>query len=80
MQERVALARKAKEKNGEDALKDWAPMYLFYGCRRADEDFLYREEWPEYTAELGGKFQMHTALSREMRKPDGGEPVHAPGE
>jgi NADPH-ferrihemoprotein reductase len=47
---------------------------LFYGCRRADEDFLYRDEWPEYAKELGGKFDMHVALSRQPPyKPDGGK-------
>jgi NADPH-ferrihemoprotein reductase len=73
VQERVALARKAKEKNGPDALKDWAPMYLFYGCRRSDEDFLFQNDWPAYQAELDGKFIMRTAFSREMTKPDGGK-------
>jgi hypothetical protein len=48
-------------------------MYLFYGCRRSDEDFLYRNEWPAYEAELDGKFIMRTAFSREMTKPDGGK-------
>ncbi|OXM79615.1 NADPH-ferrihemoprotein reductase [Cryptococcus neoformans Bt63] len=71
VQERIALARKAIDKNGPDALKDWAPMYLFYGCRRADEDFLYREEWPKYEQELKGVFRMKVAFSREMKKPDG---------
>lgn len=46
-------------------------MYLFYGCRRADEDFLYREEWPRYEQELKGVFRMKVAFSREMKKPDG---------
>jgi NADPH-ferrihemoprotein reductase len=73
IQERVALARKAKEKNGPDALKDWAPMYLFYGCRRSNEDFLYKNEWPAYEAELDGKFIMRNAFSREMTKSDGGK-------
>lgn len=75
VQERIALARKAKEKAGADpatALDSWAPIHLFYGCRREDEDFLYREEWPGYLKELDGKFQMHTAFSRGgKRKPDG---------
>lgn len=48
-------------------------MYLFYGCRRADEDFLYREEWPKYEQELKGVFRMKVAFSREMKKPDGGK-------
>lgn len=73
VQERVALARKAKDKNGPDALKDWAPMYLFYGCRRRSEDFLYQAEWPSYESELDGKFNMRTAFSREMTKSDGGK-------
>ncbi|WVR04474.1 hypothetical protein IAU60_001477 [Kwoniella sp. DSM 27419] len=71
VQERVALARKAIEKNGPDALKDWAPMYLFYGCRKSTEDFLYKDEWPEYERELKGVFRLKTAFSREMTKPDG---------
>ena len=73
MQERVALARRAIEKNGPDALKDWAPMYLFYGCRKSTEDFLYRDEWPKYEEELKGKLQMRVAFSRESKKADGSE-------
>jgi NADPH-ferrihemoprotein reductase len=47
-------------------------MYLFYGCRSSQEDYLYREEWPEYQAVLGDKFKMFVAISREgPRKPDG---------
>lgn len=71
IQERVALARRALEKNGEDALKDWGRISLFYGCRRSDEDFLYKDEWDEYAKELKGKFVLHTAFSREKFKPDG---------
>lgn len=73
VQERVALARRAIEKSGPDALNDWAPMYLFYGCRKSTEDFLYADEWPKYQQELKGKFIMHTAFSREMKKDDGSE-------
>mgnify|MGYP001365062845 CR=1 FL=1 len=59
------------EKNGPDALKDWGRISLFYGCRRSDEDFLYKDEWEEYKKELKGKFVLHTAFSREKYKPDG---------
>ncbi|KAI5479383.1 hypothetical protein MNV49_003717 [Pseudohyphozyma bogoriensis] len=69
VQERVALARKAKEKDGPDALKDWGTIDLFYGCRRSDWDFLYKSEWEEYKNELDGKFRMHVALSREPGQP-----------
>lgn len=72
MQERVALARRAVEKNGPEALNDWGRIWLFYGCRKSSEDFLYRDEWPEYEKELGGKFSMVNAFSREPPyKPDG---------
>lgn len=74
VQERVCSAKKAVEKSGtpaQEALKDWGNIWLFYGCRRSDEDFLYKSEWPEYEAELGGKFLMETSLSREKFKSDG---------
>ncbi|CAO1613713.1 unnamed protein product [Parajaminaea phylloscopi] len=71
VQERVASAKKAVEKNGEGALSEWGNIWLFYGCRKSDEDFLYRDEWPDYAAQLGGKFKMENAISREKFKPDG---------
>jgi len=74
VQERVALARRSIDKNGPDALNDWGNIYLFYGCRRSTEDFLYKEEWPEYVRELQGKFTLRSAFSREPPyKPDGGK-------
>lgn len=41
---------------------------LFFGCRKSDEDFLYKDEWPEYAKKLGDKFEMYTAFSREGDK------------
>ncbi len=71
VQERAAAADKAREKLGAEALKEWGNIWLFYGCRRADEDFLYADEWPRYAEKLDGKFRMETALSREQFQPDG---------
>lgn len=72
VQERVALARRTIEKNGSEGLAEWGRIWLFYGCRKSTEDYLYSEEWPQYQAELGSKFSMHTAFSREAPyKPDG---------
>ena len=74
VQERVALARRSIEKNGPDALADWGQISLFYGCRKSTEDFLYKDEWPQYAEELRGKFSIHCAFSREAPyKPDGGK-------
>ena len=71
VQERVNLASRYIEKNGPDALKDWGKFYLFYGCRRSQEDFLYKNEWPEYSSKLKDSFVMKTAVSREQFKEDG---------
>lgn len=65
VQERVALARKAKAKDGENALADWGTIDLFYGCRNSSWDYLYKDEWESYAQELDGKFKIHVALSRE---------------
>jgi NADPH-ferrihemoprotein reductase len=44
-------------------------MDLFYGCRRSDWDFLYKDEWEEYAEELDGKFRLHVAFSRTPGQP-----------
>ncbi|ODV80635.1 uncharacterized protein CANTADRAFT_48366 [Suhomyces tanzawaensis NRRL Y-17324] len=41
------------------------PTVLFYGCRNETEDFLYKNEWPEYSKELGSALEIHTAFSRQ---------------
>ncbi|KAG0129541.1 hypothetical protein HOY82DRAFT_651716 [Tuber indicum] len=56
VQERAALAEKG-EKIGK--------TLLFFGCRKASEDFLYQEEWKEYAAKLGDSFSLITAFSRD---------------
>lgn len=71
IQERAATALKAKDKNGADALNDWADLTLYYGCRRSNEDFLYKDEWPEYAKMLDGKFHLRVSLSREVFNEDG---------
>jgi NADPH-ferrihemoprotein reductase len=43
-------------------------MLLFFGCRKRDEDFLYREEWEEFERKLGDKFEMVKAFSREQKE------------
>lgn len=57
LQDRLTLARRAKATKGPLALHDWAPITLFYGCRRSDQDFLYREEWKRIEKELDGVFR-----------------------
>lgn len=44
-------------------------MLLFFGCRSEASDFLYGEEWSHWKKQLGDKFELITAFSREPSKP-----------
>ncbi|OAX77602.1 NADPH-cytochrome P450 reductase [Emergomyces africanus] len=44
------------------------PTVLFYGCRKREEDFLYKEEWETFSSKLGSSLQIITAFSRETSK------------
>ncbi|MCJ1416091.1 NADPH-cytochrome P450 reductase [Xylographa parallela] len=57
VQERAAQAS-AGEKVGKTV--------LFFGCRRNTEDFLYKDEWDKFAADLGSSFELITAFSREQ--------------
>jgi len=56
--------------------KQVGPTVLFFGCRKSDEDFMYRDEWEAITADLASKkggegwfdFQLITAFSRDGAK------------
>ncbi|KAI0014434.1 NADPH-cytochrome P450 reductase [Xylariaceae sp. FL0662B] len=41
---------------------------LFFGCRRENEDFMYKSEWEESKKALGDNFELITAFSREGPK------------
>ncbi|ONH71555.1 hypothetical protein CAS74_004827 [Pichia kudriavzevii] len=43
-------------------------ILFFFGCRNSTEDFIYKEEWTEYSKKLDSKFSMVTAFSRETEK------------
>ncbi|KAI8146782.1 hypothetical protein BJV82DRAFT_599832 [Fennellomyces sp. T-0311] len=45
--------------------KPVGPTLLFFGCRNSQQDFLYKEEWPELFATLGEESRLITAFSRE---------------
>jgi len=53
--------RAAQAKAGEQVGK----TLMFFGCRRRDEDFLYKNEWEQYKKDLGENFDMQVAFSRE---------------
>ncbi|TGZ77379.1 hypothetical protein EX30DRAFT_360141 [Ascodesmis nigricans] len=59
VQERAELAAK-----GENVGR----TLLFFGCRKRNEDFLYKNEWEEYAKKLGDSFSLITAFSREGPK------------
>ena len=43
------------------------PIWLFFGCRRRDQDWLYREEMEGYL-KTGVLSELHTAFSRDDPK------------
>ncbi|KAF2226902.1 hypothetical protein BDZ85DRAFT_256946 [Elsinoe ampelina] len=53
--------RAQQAKNGENVGK----TLLFFGCRNRNEDFLYKDEWEQYAKDMGDKFEIVTAFSRE---------------
>ncbi|KAH4255515.1 NADPH--cytochrome P450 reductase [Parastagonospora nodorum] len=56
--------RAAQAKAGQNVGK----TILFFGCRKQSEDFMYANEWKQYKEDLGDKFEMHTAFSRDGPK------------
>ncbi|KAF1919668.1 hypothetical protein BDU57DRAFT_585764 [Ampelomyces quisqualis] len=56
--------RAAQAKAGQNVGK----TVLFFGCRKKAEDFMYANEWKQYQEDLGDKFEMHTAFSRDGPK------------
>ncbi|KAJ5120871.1 Oxidoreductase FAD/NAD(P)-binding [Penicillium bovifimosum] len=56
IQERAALAAKG-EKVGTTV--------LFFGCRKSDEDYIYKDEFKTYQDQMGDSLKIITAFSRE---------------
>ena len=44
-------------------------MMLMFGCRRADDDYIYRDEIAETQAALGGKLRVVMTFSRQPDQP-----------
>ncbi|KAH6895828.1 hypothetical protein B0T10DRAFT_558002 [Thelonectria olida] len=56
-----------RAKQAQDGI-EVGPTLLFFGCRKASEDFMYESEWEEYKKALGDKFELITAFSRQSSK------------
>jgi len=54
--------RAQQAKNGETVGK----TILFFGCRREAEDFIYKDEWKQWQADMDGQFEIVTAFSRDQ--------------
>ncbi|OWB65412.1 hypothetical protein B5S30_g736 [[Candida] boidinii] len=57
-----------KVKQVENGVNNTGKIMLFFGCRNSNEDYLYKEEWPEYSKILNENFEMINAFSRESSK------------
>ncbi|KAK5078628.1 hypothetical protein LTR64_002957 [Lithohypha guttulata] len=53
--------RAEQAKRGENV----GETVLFYGCRRKEEDWLYKDEWEQYKSNLGDNLTIFNAFSRE---------------
>lgn len=53
-------------KQAENGVANLGKSFLFFGSRSQDEDFLYKEEWIDYSKKLGDNFQLITAFSRDQ--------------
>ena len=62
LHDRAAAARAVM--SSSQSISTWGDMVLFYGCRSAETDFLYREEWDALAGDLDDKFRIVTAFSR----------------
>ncbi|KAL4889799.1 putative NADPH-cytochrome P450 reductase [Aspergillus ambiguus] len=49
--------------------REIGPMVLLFGCRRPDQDYIYREEIEEMQTALEGKLRVVTAFSRVEGQP-----------
>ena len=67
LQERRAKAEAAELKEGRSRELLLGPSWLFFGCRRRDEDFLYREELEGFASD-GTLTHLETAFSREQEE------------
>ena len=48
--------------------KQWGTMALYFGCRRSDMDYIYKEELKKAQV-TGALSEVHVALSREPGQP-----------
>src|SRR5690606_12696644 len=55
------------------------PMYLFFGCRRAEWDYLYAEDFARFV-EQGVLTEFHVAFSQEDAAAEGDAGASAVGE
>ncbi|CAK3932570.1 NADPH--cytochrome P450 reductase [Lecanosticta acicola] len=56
--------RAQQAKNGENVGK----TILFFGCRNKNDDFIYKDEWEQWSKDMNGQFELVTAFSREQEK------------
>lgn len=69
IQERACLANAAR--SGSDTAKEqkFGPALMYFGCRDAEKDYIYREELAQWEAQ--GVVQMRPAFSRQDQAVDG---------
>lgn len=63
------------EEDEEEGAQELGSALLFFGCRRADHDFLYKDDFEMFVDE-GVLTELHTAFSRDPSHPAGSEKMY----
>jgi len=64
----VLLQRERAQQSADGTVSVAGKCYLFFGCRRSDKDYYYREEWQalQQDGHLTGAFPAHVAPDRYL--------------
>lgn len=72
IQERACLANAARSGAHAEKEQNFGPALMYFGCRDAEKDYIYREELEQWEAQ--GVVQMRPAFSRSARADEDSSP------
>lgn len=61
------IQQRIEESKASSGGSKMGEAWLFFGCRREEEDYLYKEDLESYVGQAGGLTKLHVAFSRAGR-------------